>query len=296
MRFPESWSSASLAKTRWQKHPQDKFVLDTAFALIEGHPPGLTPDISYSLGNYSDGSAYYALDIQVAPGAPHTTAVTRGADVDPAAQGGITIFDDSTPRPTSTPEATQTYDSLQWGSDASVLYAADSEAENIGFDFYTLSVSSAGVVLNQDYPNVFWNPGRIHYDSTNGLIYSDDGFHAVDPTTGLPAGLYEVGGGWPMAPDSTLGIVFIFDHYIWQENSNYTIDLFDMTHYVPVARIPLSTVQSGINSLGRFIRWGTNGLAVNDTAGNLYLISGPFVSANPNSRSQTPAQNLGRKQ
>jgi len=38
VRFPESWSSTSLAKKRCQKHRQDSFVLDTAFTLIEGHP------------------------------------------------------------------------------------------------------------------------------------------------------------------------------------------------------------------------------------------------------------------
>jgi hypothetical protein len=37
VRFPESWSSTSLAKRRCQKHRQGIFVLDTAFALIEGH-------------------------------------------------------------------------------------------------------------------------------------------------------------------------------------------------------------------------------------------------------------------
>jgi len=243
--------------------------------------PGLTPDIKYSLGNYGNGAPYYALDLQVAPGAPHTIAVTKGAPVIPAAQGGITIFDDSTPRPTSAPTGASgyTFDSLQWGSDATRLYAANSETT--GFDFYTLTVSSSGIILNQDYPSVFWNPGRIHYNRGTGLVYSDDGFHAVDPTTGLPAGIFEVGGGWPMAPDSTLNTVFILSKYVWQGNADYTVDVFDMTHYVPVAQIPFSTVQSGLGRLGRFIRWGTNGLALNDTQGNVYLISGSFVSAAP---------------
>jgi hypothetical protein len=245
--------------------------------------PSLTPDISYSLGNYGSGTPYYALDLQVAPGAPHTVAVTRGAPVIPAAQGGITIFDDSTPRPISAPgwNSGYSFDSLQWGADATVLYAADTESASNGFNFYTLSVSSSGIVLKQDYPSVFWNPGRIHYDRATGLVYSDDGFHAVDPSTGLPAGIFEVGGGWPMAPDSTLNAVFILSKYVWQGNANYTIDVFDMTHYVPVAQIPFSTVQNGLGRLGRFIRWGTNGLALNDRQGNVYLISGSFVSGAP---------------
>ena len=156
------------------------------------------------------------------------------------------------------------------------LYAANSEST--GFDFYTLAVNSSGVVLQQDYPAVFWNPGRIHYDRGTGLVYSDDGFHAIDPSTGLPAGIFEVGGGWPMAPDSTLNTVFIFTKYAFQENSNYTINLFDMTHFVPVSSIPFSTQNGLIVGSGRFIRWGTNGLALNDTSGNIYLISAPFVS------------------
>jgi hypothetical protein len=262
--------------------------------------PGLVPDISYSLGNYSNGAPYYALDLQVAPGSPHTSAVTRGdADLSDRAVGGITIFDDSTPRPISTPEdgypGGGVFASIQWGADTTELYAANSETT--GNDFYTLTVSSSGVVLSQDYREVFWNPGRIHYDRGTGLVYSDDGYHAVNPSTGLPAGLFEVGGGWPMAPDSTLNTVFILDRYVWQENSNFTIDFFDMTHYTPVNRVPFSTTsppgQDILIQPNRFIRWGSNGLAVNDTQGNLYLISGSFVSAaNHKSRSQMPMKRI----
>jgi hypothetical protein len=270
--------------------------------------PGLVPDISYSLGNWINGTPYYALDLQVAPGTPHTTAVTAGVmDLDPTAQGGITIFDDSAPRPTIAPgwgPTDHSYDSIQWGSDATVLYAADMENEGLGFDFYTLTVSSTGVVFDQDYPNVFWNPGRIHFDSGNGLLYSDDGFHALDPSTALPAGIFE--GGGSMAPDSTLNTAFILSHYVFQENANFTLDLFDMTHYVPVTRIPFSTVQNTLVQFNRFIRWGTNGLALNDTSGNVYLISGAFVTENQKSglqrqgklgsnvRSQNGRSNNGR--
>lgn len=243
--------------------------------------PSLTRDISFSLGSDPFFGAYYALDIQVAPGAPHTTAISRGIpNVIPGAQGGITIFDDGTPRPISTIGCGSPlggcFDSVQWGPDAGTLYAANTEVSSM--DFYTLTVSASGVTLLNDYEGVFWNPGRIHYDRGSGLVYSDDGFHAVDPSTGLPAGIFEVGGGWPMAPDSTLGHVFILGQYIGQAYSNYTLSVFDMQQYVPLARIPFSTAQGGINRLGHFIRWGSNGLAVNDKQGNLYLISAPFVN------------------
>jgi transposase len=38
VRFPESWSSTSLAKKRCSRTAQDNYALDSAFALIEGHP------------------------------------------------------------------------------------------------------------------------------------------------------------------------------------------------------------------------------------------------------------------
>jgi hypothetical protein len=250
--------------------------------------PGLVPDINFPVGTDPYDGPYYALDLQVAPGAPHTTAVSRGIlNLEPGTEGGIAIFDDATQRPTSAPgwgPTDHSYDSIQWGSDATSVYSANSETT--GFDFYTLTVSSSGIVLDQDYPSVFWNPGRIHYDSGSGLVYSDDGFHAIDPSTGLPAGIFAVGGGWPMAPDSTLNTVFMVTQYIGQGNSNFTIELFDMTHYTRIARIPFSTVQNTLVQINRFIRWGTNGLALNDKAGNLYLISGAFLSANQTSGSQ----------
>ena len=146
-------------------------------------------------------------------------------------------------------------------------------------DFYTLSVNSSGVVLDKDYPGVFWNPGRIHYNRADGLIYSDDGFHVIDPATGLPVGIIEVGGGWPLLRDSPDNTVFNLVQYIWQENSNYTINLFDMTHYVRVAAIPFpTTAVLGLNQPRRLIRWGSNGLAINLKGDSIYFLSGSFVS------------------
>lgn len=248
--------------------------------------PSLTPDISYSLGNYETGDPYFALDIQVEPGVPGTTAVSKGANVDPASQGGITIYDDSVARPNSSVGCGVPYgqcaDSIQWNSDGTQIYGANSDVTS--FDFYTFAVSSSGITLQQDYPSVFWNePGRIQYDSTNGLVYSDDGFHVINPATGLPAGLIE--GGGPMAPDSSLDSVFVLTQYIWQGNSNYTIDIFDMTHYVRVGWIPFpTTALPGLNPLGRFIRWGSNGLALNFKGDQIYLLSGSFVNAQNKSR------------
>jgi len=63
--------------------------------------PSLAPDIRYSLGANRFDGPYFALYLQVAPGAPRTTAVTSGIfNLSPAAASGISIFDDDAMRPT----------------------------------------------------------------------------------------------------------------------------------------------------------------------------------------------------
>jgi len=103
------------------------------------------------------------------------------------------------------------------------------------------------------------------------------------------------GGRWPLTHRSTLYSFWTI--YVWQENSNFTVELLDMTHHTPVNTDSPSTTsapaQDILVQLNRFIRWGTNGLAVNDMQGNLYLISGSFVSAaSHKSRSQTPVKRV----
>jgi hypothetical protein len=99
--------------------------------------PGVAKDISYSLGSNATFGPYFALDLQVAPGTPHTTAVTLGnTGVSPVAEGGITIFDDATARPTTAPGFGGTgnlFDSLRWGPNVSTLYAADNEDTSFAF-------------------------------------------------------------------------------------------------------------------------------------------------------------------
>jgi len=256
----------------------DQFLyvgLDGAGSVQRFKLPGLTPDISIPLGNGSNGS-YHALDVQVAPGAPHTTAISLGeAGISPSAQGGIVIFDDATARATKAPGGIPLYDSIQWGSDATALYAANNETT--GFDFYTLAVNASGVQQTSDHGNDF--PGffgDIHYDAGTGLVYGDDGFTAI-PATGLPAGLFQASG--VMVPDSTLNTAFFLGQTQLQTgSSDYAIESFDMTHYTPQQEIALSNLPSTPQHL---IRWGTNGLAFS-TSNGIYLISGSFVGTTAN--------------
>jgi len=179
--------------------------------------PTLRTDITTSLGASSFFGPYFALDLQVAPDAPQTTAVTLAVSGEsPAAEGGITIFDNAKARPTIAPGfgpgggGGVLYDSLQWGSNDTELYAANNEST--GFDFYTLSVNSSGVVLDDDYPSVFSSfSNRIHYDPGTNVVYSDNG-PAIAPATGLPVGEFPTSG--PMVPDSTLNPRFLRQRFV----------------------------------------------------------------------------------
>jgi hypothetical protein len=234
--------------------------------------PSLDADISYPLGRSSFLGPNVALDLQVAPGAPHTTAVSLGNfGFSPEAEGGIIIFDDSTPRPTTSPGwegSTNLYDSLQWGSDATALYAAN--YEDTQWDFYTLAVSSAGVVQTHDYQNTFSKfDFEIHFDRGTRLIYSDEG-HVVDPSTGSPAGEFLISGVNPMVPDSTVNKAF----FASQTSDSITIEAFDLQKFSLVDSI---TIPNASGFPRQIIRWGNNGLAVSTGSGPLYLIGGNFV-------------------
>lgn len=240
--------------------------------------PSLTPDINYSLGTDSNylSTPYFALDLQVAPGAPHTTAVSLGIpDSIPAALGGIVIFDDAVARPITAPgffPTSNLYDSLQWGSDATSLYAANNE--DTGLDFYTLAVNSSGVTLLQDYYGEFLNFGiRIHFDAGTKLVYSDDGL-VVDPSDGLVVGNFNASG--LMVPDSTINAGFFLGQTQAQFGSpNFTIESFDLTTQLPTASITLPNVSG--NPLN-MIRWGQSGLAFNTDQGQIYLLTGTFIA------------------
>jgi hypothetical protein len=237
--------------------------IDDASSVQRFLLPSLAKDVSYGLGSGILGP-YFALDLQVAPGAPHTTAVSLGNS---GAQGGVIIFDDASPRATTAPGNINLFDSLQWGSDATALFAANYESS--GFDFYTLTVSSSGVSLVRDFPNAFSSYGnRIHFDPGTKLVYSDDG-HVINPGTGQSVGQFGAAG--PMVPDSTLNLAFFAKIGNW---GTVTIQSFDLTLFTPVTSITVSGVNG---SPKRLIRWGQNGLAFNTDAGEIVLVGGNFV-------------------
>jgi hypothetical protein len=259
--------------------------------------PGLTPDISISLGSDPSLGPYYAMDLQVEPGESNTIAVARGISAKHSiiqAQGGVAIYDGAVQRPLTVTPTTQSgdvlLDTIQWGSDAATLYAANNETYS--GDFYQLSVSSSGVTLTGDYVDYFpLDNLRIHFDPTTKLIYGDDGL-VVNPAAPVAqAGNFVSMGA--MVPDSTTGNAF----FIGQPSTDYgsvayLLQSFNLTTFSPVAQLSFYEVEGVPQHL---IRWGydglPNGLAFNTKRlvscvvspcttgdGRLYILEGPFVS------------------
>jgi hypothetical protein len=235
--------------------------------------PDLSSDISFSLGRNQTFGPNFALDLQVAPGNPHTTAVSLGnMGVSPHAEGGVEIFDDGTPRPVQVAGFGGTghlFDSLQWGGNAGALYA--SNTEDTGFDFYTMSVNQNGATLDHDYGSAFSGfNALIHFDPGTGLVYANTG-EVIDPSTGNPAGNFSTKG--PMAPDSTINTAF----FVTTQPSPISIQSYNLTEFSLVNSITLNGLSNSNQPL-RIIRWGSNGIAFNTSQGGpVVLIGGTFV-------------------
>jgi hypothetical protein len=236
--------------------------------------PALTADVSYPLGSDPFFGPYFSLDLQAAPGAPHTSAVSRGIrGSSPSALGGIEIFDDATPRPVIAKGfgpgggGGVIYDSLQWGANASSLFAAN--LEDSGADFYKLAVDANGVSLTQDIQSI--GSGRLRRDPGTNLIYGENG-RVVDQN-GLAVGVFNTSG--TMVPDSTLNTAFFMNQGFGA--NTVTIQSYDLTHFTPVGSINVPVT----GNAKRLVRWGQNGLAFNTDAGQVVLIGGSFLAPVP---------------
>ena len=239
-------------------------------------PSGVS-DETINLPPTTVGSAY-ALDMAVAPGLPHTFAVTIGAQgIMPVADGGIVIYDDASARPGAAPAywngKAYFFDSIQWGSDTSHLYAADSE--DTSNSFYILNVDATGITSATIYPGVFYTFGTtIHYDAGTGYLYSNDGL-IIDPTIPDYAGQFNCD-GYLMVPDSTTGRAYFLGQTQDQlVHGGYTVWSCDMTTHNLISSVVIPNVQDFPR---HFIRFGTNGLAFQTDPGQIFLIQGDFVA------------------
>jgi hypothetical protein len=243
--------------------------------------PSLTPDITFSLGNDPNGHAYISPTIAAAPGHPHTVAVPLyvGDTIPMDATGGVAVYDDGVVRSNiAAPSGIYNYyETVVWGSDATVLYGTNSGVGSGDED--TFAVNANGVALVSDQQSVIGEFVRhLTFDTKTGHLI--DGYGNVVNA----------------ATDQYLGQMLVQNTLIYEENlfaldtiqrkafylnangfypdspPGEYIESFNADQYSYIN----SMLVEGLTGGSSIIRWGASGLAINGS--QIYLIDGSFVS------------------
>jgi hypothetical protein len=269
-------------------------------SAVTGLPlPGLNAPVTWSLGSDATAGSVLATDIEPAPGASQTVAVA-GSD------GAVTIFDNGIARSNSLKSAASGNEvsSLQWGSDASILYEAGRSVSTteIG-DLSVMNVDASGVTLEENDPGVLLSANLnafgtdILYDPGTGFLYANDGV-VVNPANAAVEGGYNSGG--LVLPDSSLNTTFILGVTYepgfpspsgWA--SGFGLLSYNQKTFAPIATETLPPIPDSILAQPvAFVRCGGSCLAfaisdsVNPTGigpgSMLYILNDPsFVTAAP---------------
>ena len=232
--------------------------------------PSLAPDITWSLP-----SNVGASDLAVAPGTPHTLAVsTLGGSFGART---VTIYDDAVARSLqpSASYAEPTFETLAWGADASTLYATI--ASFTGGPEYVLSVNANGSTLVNTFRGALGGPlKRFTYNKQTRRLYDGYG-NVVDPATGTQIGRFSAQNYLPeyaddLTIDVTGGRIFFLGSNFYPNNT-VDIEAFDLNTYTFLNAI----APPGLSG-SRIARWGGSGLAVAGGS-QIFLIDGTFVNS-----------------
>ena len=170
--------------------------------------PGLNVSLTWPLGTDAISGPITASDIEPAPGAPQTIAVA-------GSNSAAMVFDNGVVRPNLLESSTSgnALPSLQWGSDATVLYGDGCSPIGDPGDLSIMNVDASGVSQQESFSGALNNsstPGSlgniIHYDPGTRFLYVDDGA-VVDPTNASFQGGYKSWGF--VVPDSSLNTAFV---------------------------------------------------------------------------------------
>ena len=236
--------------------------------------PALTPDIRFAV-------PAGAFDIKVAPGQPHTFAISTASPVASPVGRTVMVYDDAVARPTSpaVSYAGNSFDTLAWGADASTIYATRSGTS--GGPEFVLSVNPSGVTLNNTYVGTFGDfLRRMTFDPTTKRVYDGYG-NVVDPTTGTQVGHFNIQNTLSyqqndVAIDAAGGRAFVLnENYFSTTSGGPTEDLqaFDLNTYsfLNAMQVP------SLSGMSRIVRWGASGLMAGGGS-QLLLIDGSFVA------------------
>jgi hypothetical protein len=191
---------------------------------------------------------------------------------------GTYIFDDATQRPNTflAPNASTRVMPLAFGSDSSTLYALDSNQLRL----FTASTSASGLALASAVAEVGIQ-ADLYYLS--GSLYGDGG-SVINPSTGAAVAqfLTPLSVSEPViALDNPLNRAFFFYEELTSPSPLWTFATYNLQTQAVREKTRINGCTffpGGVNGkLGRLVRFGSNGLAVNCHEG-IEMIAGIFVT------------------
>ena len=259
--------------------------LDGAAAVRRVNVATQQADLQFSLGfgQFSTGPLFVE-DMEAVPGEPNAVAISRRNSGFSPRHEGVAIYDNGVKRPTTTANHTGS-NVIEFSANANRLYGMNTETTEFGFR--KMAVDSLGVTVTQVISNVF-SGFNTNFEVDNGRAYSTAG-RVIDPETATPLGLFaNISFGNLVLPDSSVGRTFFIsgtDASDSTVNSTIVIRAFDQDTFVPVGSLNLAGVNGRVRSA---VRWGTNGLAICTSGGQLFLIQSNLITPTIPAPTPTP--------
>jgi hypothetical protein len=218
------------------------------------------PGSQFALGTGVNGPKT-AYDIDILPNDPNAVAVSYGNTS--YNYDGADIYDNGVKRSRK--------------ADASgTINIASPQTLYVGENYISkYSIGANGLTLQERFTSGGFGGSRLIGD----LLYTSGGT-VVNVITKEFLGSY-VGAGWMpgMAVDAPNNRIFFLTH---DEAAppNWLIKAYRLDNYLPIGSIPLPGIRMAPETPSpyRLIRWGTNGLAFNDMAENVYFVQSHLVS------------------
>jgi uncharacterized repeat protein (TIGR01451 family) len=247
--------------------------LNGAGAVREMNVSTQTAGLQFGLGG---GTGIYngpanAAALAVLPGFPNTVAVAGGTT--DTYSSLVTIYDSGVARANSLDGAIQCCSGvtgLEFDPTGTMLYEA-------GSGYGVATVNSTGIT---SATSLNTSVSTTALDVDTGRAYLTSGV-VLNANTGTQLGVFSSQGenaSGPVATDSTLGNGFVLVNSFNAEEGEYIygINVYNLSSFVLNGSIPVSGVDSFLQTPSALTRWGQNGLAF-ITGSQLYILTSPLV-------------------
>lgn len=217
-----------------------------------------SPDLTIPLGSAS----YYASNIAVSPGNARTIAVGREINGAWPSNVGVTIYDDSIARPSSTPGHDYPT-SFVFGGSPALIYGYNGLSSS--FEFYKITIDATGAANTAVRQNVLGTYG-LGLAYASGKVYASDG-SVIDPATQSVVGrLPGFNVSISLVPSSDGQVIYTVN------GSGYAIAA-DAKTYTALGSVSVADASGGASSI---VRWGRDGIAF-IANGRVFMIRADFI-------------------